>query len=115
MQKQTIAVAGAGRLAQALAKLLYDRGEPVVAVASRHPERARAAATFIGPRVEPAEYKELPARAARLLLAVPDDAVASVAATLAQGEMRPEAALHTCGVYDVEVLEPLAARGVSCA
>ena len=54
-----IGIAGTGRLAQALGRLLGERGEPVVAVAGRDPERTRAAAAFIGHGVQPVALEEL--------------------------------------------------------
>ena len=86
----------------------------MAAVASRTPERAAAAARFIGAGVEALPYKRLPSLATRILIAVPDDSIAGVAALLAAG-MDSGDALHTSGVYGVEVLAPLLNRGVSCA
>ncbi len=112
-RKQAIGIAGAGRLGQALGRLLRDAGEPVAAIASRHPERAAAGADFIG-GVQAATYQRLPRLAGRILIAVSDEAVAEVAAILAEAGMEGGAALHTCGVHGTEVLAPLAARAVSC-
>jgi len=109
-----IGIAGAGRVAQALGRLLRERGEPVVAVASRDPERARAAAAFIG-NVEAAPYSALPRCATRAIVAVSDDAIPHVAALLAESGMCGGAALHTCGARGPDALDALAARGVSCA
>ena len=57
-----IAIAGTGRVAQALGRLLAEHGEPVAAVAGRDPERTRAAAVFIGHKVKPAALGTLPKR-----------------------------------------------------
>ncbi len=84
------------------------------AVASRDRARAQAAAAFIGGGAEAVSYPELPRHASRILIAVPDDALAPVAALLAV-EMRGGEAVHTCGARGPEALAPLAARGVSCA
>ncbi len=109
-----IGIAGAGRVAQALGRLLRERGEPVVAVASRSLEHARAAAAFIG-AAQAVDYASLTRRANRVLIAVADDAVPLVAAVLAESGMKEGAALHTCGARGPEALAPLAANGVSCA
>lgn len=109
-----IGIAGAGRVAQALGRLLRERGEPVVAVASRTLDHARAAASFIG-SVEAVPYSALPGRATRVLIAVSDDALPLVAATLAESGMHDGAALHTCGARGPEALAALDANGVSCA
>lgn len=108
-----IGIAGAGRMAQALGRLLRERGEPVAAVASRNPEHARAAAAFIE-GAEAVPYSRLAQSAARVLIAVSDDAVALVGALLAESGMKDGAALHTCGARGPEALAALAANGVSC-
>lgn len=113
MPEEAIGIAGAGRIGQALGRLLRERGEPVAAVASRTPESARVAAAFIG--AEAATYAQLPSRATRILIAVSDRAVAPVALELARAGMAGGVALHTCGAHGAGILAPLAARGVSCA
>lgn len=110
-----IGIAGAGRIGQALGRLLVERRQPVVAIASREFARAEAGAAFLGGGVEPVSLAELPGRAERVLIAVPDDAVTEVAATLAEAGMRGGMAVHTSGALDPDALAPLQARGVSCA
>ncbi len=94
-----------------MGKLLYTRGEPVAFVASRNMEHARMAAAFIGPDVEAVSYSDLARRSQRILIAVPDSALESVAATLA---VETGIALHTCGSRGPEALQVLAERGVFC-
>jgi glutamyl-tRNA reductase len=65
LEEWPIGIAGAGRVAQAEGRLLRERGQPVVAVASRTSEHARAAAAFIGGNVAALEYSQLPWRAAQ--------------------------------------------------
>jgi predicted short-subunit dehydrogenase-like oxidoreductase (DUF2520 family) len=108
-----IGIAGGGRLGQALGRLLRDRGEPVAAVACRELDHARAAAAFMGEDVAAVRYAELPARASRTLIAVPDDAIPSVAELLAEAGLKG-LALHTSGTLGLEALAPLARRGVCC-
>ncbi len=102
-----------GRVAQALGRLLRERGQCVAAAASRNPLHARQAAAFIG-GAEAVGYAELPRHAGRILIAVPDDALGAVAALLAPA-MRGGAAVHTSGARGPEALAALAERGVSCA
>lgn len=108
-----IAIAGAGRMAQSLGRLLRERGERIAAVASRQMDHARAAVEFIG-EGEAVSYPCLPRCAQRVLIAVSDGAIPHVAAVLAEAGMSGGAALHTCGAHGPEILAPLAARGVSC-
>lgn len=109
-----IGIAGSGVIAQALGRLLAQAGEPVSFLAGRSPGNARAASVFIGHNVEPVSIAELPARAARLLIAVSDDALESVAALLADSSSRPGLALHTCGSRGPEALAPLSRAGYAC-
>jgi predicted short-subunit dehydrogenase-like oxidoreductase (DUF2520 family) len=90
------AVIGAGRLARALLPLLGPAGHPVVAVA----DGRRARAADVG--------------AARLvLLAVPDRAIAEVAARLARRaiDWRGRVVLHHAGALGLSPLAALARRG----
>jgi predicted short-subunit dehydrogenase-like oxidoreductase (DUF2520 family) len=109
---EAVAVVGAGRMAQALGRLLVRAGRPVVALAGRHPERTRAAAAFVG--APPAALADAPRLASRLLIAVSDDALTQVARTLAEAGMSDGAALHTSGAHGPEALAPLAQAGVCC-
>lgn len=109
-----VAIAGTGRVAQALGRLLVERGVPVIAVGGRNPERARIAASFIGRKVQAASIAQLPALARRILIAVTDEAIEEVARVLAAAGMRDGIALHTCGACGAEALQPLADAGVSC-
>jgi predicted short-subunit dehydrogenase-like oxidoreductase (DUF2520 family) len=106
-----VGIAGAGRVAQALGRLLYAAGEPVAFVASRNLEHAGTAAALIGPDVKAVSYSDLAHHAHRILIAVPDSALQSVASTLA---MESGIALHTCGAQGPEALQALAQRGVFC-
>jgi predicted short-subunit dehydrogenase-like oxidoreductase (DUF2520 family) len=106
-----VGIAGAGRVAQALGRLLYAAGQPVAFVASRSLEQAGTAAAFIGPDVEAVSYSDLAQHAHRILIAVPDSALQSVASTLA---LESGIVLHTCGAQGPEALQALAQRGVFC-
>jgi predicted short-subunit dehydrogenase-like oxidoreductase (DUF2520 family) len=110
-----VAIAGAGRVGSALGLLLRERGVPVVAIAGRNPERTAAAAKFIGDATRPVVYSQLPSHAARILIAVPDDAIETVAGLLAEAGMRSGCVIHTSGARGPEALEALATRGVSLA
>ena len=107
-----IGIAGTGRLAQALGRLLLQAGEPVVCIAGRDSQRTKLAADFIG--IEPVALCDMPARASRFLIAVSDGAIGDVAAVLAACVSGSEMALHTCGSKGVEDLQPLRDRGIVC-
>ena len=108
------AIAGAGRVARSLGKLLNDRGQKVVAVASRKSSQAEAAAAFIGRGVQVLTYRELPSRVDTILIAVSDDAIEQIANLLAD-DLREGTVLHTSGIYGTDVLAELTAQGNSCA
>ena len=111
---EAIGIAGAGRVGQALGRLLRERGQPVVAIASRDLGQAEAAAAFVGDAVRAVPYAGLPEHAGRILVAVPDTALRGVAETLAATGMKRGIVLHTCGARGPEALAPLESAGVSC-
>jgi predicted short-subunit dehydrogenase-like oxidoreductase (DUF2520 family) len=111
---KSIAIAGTGKVAQTLGRLLSDAGESVVAIAGRNAERVAKAAEFISPRTIPARIEELPGLASHLLIAVADTAVESVASLLARSGFLRGVALHTCGAKGPQALAILAREGVSC-
>jgi len=102
-----IAIAGAGRVGQALGRLLR-----ATAIANRTPAHAAEAAAFTG--AQAVSYADLPNHATHIIIAAPDDAIPEVARLLADAGMHAGAALHTSGARGPEVLAPLAGAGVSC-
>ncbi len=127
------AIVGTGRLAQAIGRLLADAGMPPLVVAGRTPSHAERAASFVRLRrsgsgglapspsdsggqasIKTARIGEVPALADHVLIAVSDDAIASVADELARGGLSSGVVLHTSGAHGPQLLASLAARGVSC-
>lgn len=92
-QSGSVAVVGTGRLAGTLHALLASRGCPVLAVSGRSPGAA--------------------CQAGRVLIAVSDGAIASVAAGLAAGGLRGAVVLHTSGAAGPAALDALRAAGNS--
>jgi predicted short-subunit dehydrogenase-like oxidoreductase (DUF2520 family) len=114
MDRPAIAIVGPGRAGSTLARALAASGYYVAAIAGRDPEHARALAYEVTAR--PVSTPAAAAALAELLvLAVPDDAIAGVAAQLATAEMGWEGkqVVHLSGAQDREVLAPLKARGAS--
>jgi len=110
----TLAIIGAGRVARGLGARLREGGWRIGAVAARRLPAARAAVRAIGAGTPCALPTRRVCDAAILLLAVPDDALAGVAAQLAESggaDLRRKVILHTSGALSSEVLEPLARRG----
>ena len=116
-------------MAQALGRLMAAGGEPIVALAGRTRQRAEHAARFItGPAapggpggpggtvraVRAVAVAELPNLATRILIAVSDQAVETVAEALASAGMQSGAVLHTCGAKGPEALKALQMKGVAC-
>lgn len=107
-------VIGAGRAGVGVARLLARASVSIGFVVARAPAAAYAAAKRIGagtPAIDPAETLT---DGSITLLAVPDGAIATVAAALAEGPPRQGAvALHVSGALAAGVLEPLRRRGVA--
>jgi predicted short-subunit dehydrogenase-like oxidoreductase (DUF2520 family) len=112
--REKVGIAGTGRVAQALARLLLEEGEAVVCIAGRDPRRTRLAAEFAGQGVEPVPFSQLASRAQRWLIAVSDTALPEVVRLLAGAATRAGIALHTCGTKDEDELLPLRKLGFSC-
>jgi predicted short-subunit dehydrogenase-like oxidoreductase (DUF2520 family) len=106
-----IGIAGGGKVGRALGRVLHDRGEPVVCVASRTLEHAKSAAEFIGSGVGAVTYTELSSRVDRILISVPDEALEEIASML---QKDGGIALHTCGAKGPEALEAMRRRGIAC-
>jgi predicted short-subunit dehydrogenase-like oxidoreductase (DUF2520 family) len=111
--KRTLAIIGAGRVARGLGGRLREAGWKIGAVVARRTPAARAAVRAIGGGIPCVGSTRRVLDAAVILLAVPDDALAEVAAQLAESsgdDLRRKVVLHTSGALGSEVLEPLARR-----
>ncbi|MFN8378546.1 MAG: DUF2520 domain-containing protein [Anaerolineae bacterium] len=106
-----LGVIGAGRVGNALARLLAARGWPIVAVTSRTPEHAHELADAVGADYVP-EAASVLARADLTLLTVPDDAITACAEDWVDAAVPGHAVVHTSGVHGAEALAPLARRGM---
>ncbi len=103
---KTIAIVGAGRVGQSLARALRRRGYRIGAVVARSTRSARRAVKFIGAgkplaRVEPALLA-----ANVVLVATPDGQVAEAAGALARlkGGWKGKVVLHTSGALSASAL-----------
>ena len=107
----TLAIVGAGRVGRALGRELHRRGWEFGAVVTRSIRTARAAVHAIGAGRPTDHLTPQVAAADVVLIATPDEAIRPVAEELAQiggAEWRGKIVLHTSGVLDSSVLEPLA-------
>jgi predicted short-subunit dehydrogenase-like oxidoreductase (DUF2520 family) len=108
-QPPVIGIVGAGAVGTALGVALARGGWPVHAVASRDAgRRERFHALVDGSRAF-AEAQALVEEVELIIIAVPDDAVASVAAGLRM--YSGQAMVHTSGALDADVLAPAQAAG----
>jgi len=108
-EKPDISIIGAGVVGKALGVLAARVGYRVVAVASRTVASAEAAAGLIDGEVAVCTPAEAAGRGELLLLTVPDDAIADVAAELAAADaVRPGTIVaHCSGALTRKVLAPL--------
>lgn len=105
--KPTVAIIGPGRLGQALARLLVTAGYELVALVSRDPQRTLEAARFAGAPAAASERREAVALADLILLTLPDDHIATCAATLQDTvELKPTTILaHCSGLHPATILK----------
>jgi predicted short-subunit dehydrogenase-like oxidoreductase (DUF2520 family) len=107
---KSLAIVGAGRVGRALGRRLRETGWRITVVAGRSEASAKRGVRFIGGGRPAAGIPATLAAASAILLTVPDDAIASVAAELAQSageDLRGKVVLHTSGALEASVLMPL--------
>lgn len=110
--KPEVSIIGTGRLGTALAIALAGKGYPIGSLVARRRESARLAAALLDVPSRILALKELANRPAPelLLIATPDDQIASAAKTLAKLDWdagRKPTVLHTSGALSSAVLAPL--------
>jgi predicted short-subunit dehydrogenase-like oxidoreductase (DUF2520 family) len=107
-------VIGAGRAGIGVARLLAKASVPIGQVVTRAPAAAYAAVQRIGDGTPGIDATTTLTEGSITLLAVPDRAVAKVAASLADGPLANGAvALHLSGALPGAALAPLRRRGVA--
>ncbi len=99
----TVGVVGAGRVGAVLAAKFRAAGHPIVGVSGRSAATRLRVQTLL-PGVYTVGPVELAQRADILVLAVPDDALAEVAASLAIHGRPGQVVLHTSGRHGLDVL-----------
>ncbi len=113
-RQRTVAIVGAGRVGQSLAKRLRELGWQVGAVVTRSPSTARTAVRKIGAGVPHGSLTSAILGADVILITTPDHALRETASSLAQiggEEWRYKVVLHTSGANDRTVLQPLQRLG----
>jgi predicted short-subunit dehydrogenase-like oxidoreductase (DUF2520 family) len=112
----TISIVGAGRVGRTLGRRLHELGWTIDAVVTRSRATARSAVRSIGAgRAHGALTRQVLA-ADLVLIATPDDAIASVATALARmggAEWKGRVVLHTSGALDRSALQPLSVQGAA--
>ena len=110
-QKPEVSIIGSGRLGTALAVALAARGYSIQSLVARRAQNALKAATLLDGKPQVLAAKQLlslrPADV--VLISVPDDQIASVAAELSRLEFQATA-LHTSGALASDVLAPMRQR-----
>lgn len=112
--ERTIAIIGAGRVARGLGARLREAGWKIGAVVARKMPAARSAVRAMRAGSPCGGPTRRVLDAGIILLAVPDDALAGVAAQLDRtggDDLRRKVVVHTSGALTSAVLEPLALRG----
>jgi predicted short-subunit dehydrogenase-like oxidoreductase (DUF2520 family) len=108
-QPPVIGIVGAGAVGTALGVALTQAGWPVHAVASRDPARRDRFRSLVAGSRAYAEAQALVEEVELIIVAVPDDAIATLAAGLRM--YGGQAIVHTSGALDADVLMPAMAAG----
>jgi predicted short-subunit dehydrogenase-like oxidoreductase (DUF2520 family) len=113
---KSLAIVGAGRVGRALGRRLREAGWGITVITARSSASAKKAVRFIGGGRPAVGLPASLAKAATILITVPDDAISTVAEKLARAvgpELRGKVVLHTCGALGASVLDPLRQGGAS--
>ena len=108
-ERPVVGIVGAGAVGLALGVALHRAGWPVRAVASRDPARRERFREHVPSVRAFAEAEALVDDVELIILAVPDDVVPSLAASLRL--YAGQALVHTSGLLGAEVLQPAMAAG----
>jgi predicted short-subunit dehydrogenase-like oxidoreductase (DUF2520 family) len=108
-QRPIVGIVGAGAVGTALGVALTRAGWPVAAVASRDPARRERFRQLVEGARAFAEANALLDEVELVILAVPDDAIPSVAGSLRL--YSGQAVVHTSGALGAEALSPAMAAG----
>ncbi|HEY5999852.1 MAG TPA: Rossmann-like and DUF2520 domain-containing protein, partial [bacterium] len=113
MKRETVAIIGPGRVGGALGRLLARAGYRVVAVAGRTRRSAASAVRFIGAGTPTADPAAAAARAAIVLLTVPDREIRGLCERIAHagGFRRGSLVVHASGAHTRDLLEAARAAG----
>ncbi len=115
IERPSVSIVGAGRVGQALGRLLADAGYRIDDVVCRRTSTARSAAAFIGAG-RPSRMAALRAIGGDVVIvATPDDAIRGVAELLAALDARlvDRVVLHASGARGADELAPLRAKGAA--
>ncbi|MBF8247465.1 MAG: hypothetical protein HW374_265 [Bacteroidetes bacterium] len=114
-RKLQISIVGAGSVGTTLAVALSRRGHSIVSVISRNKSSARRCARLVRCRNYSTHLLSLPFKSDFILIAVPDDSIATVASELSRLNIDHEGTYiaHTSGVLSSEVLRQVSKRGAS--
>lgn len=110
---KTYSIVGAGRLGTALGAALAGKGWQTEAIVDRDARAARESRRIVGRGRASTSLAAAAKAGGTVIIAVPDDAVAGVAAALARapGSWAKRNVFHTSGLLPADALRPLAERG----
>lgn len=108
-----ISLIGVGAVGSALASALDAQGARIVALASRHPERTASLAATLASHPSVVSPAEALLNADLVFLAVPDDAISPLAASLSWRS--DQAAIHLSGASGLSALAAVLERGGQAA
>ncbi|HWP81581.1 MAG TPA: DUF2520 domain-containing protein [Bacteroidota bacterium] len=115
-RKLRVVVIGAGKVGTALAVGLKRQGYPIVAVISRSVQSARSCSRLVKSPIASRRLNDIPPDAECLVLALPDERIATVARSIARNSrlrFKKLIAFHTSGILTSEALKLLQSKGAT--
>lgn len=102
---QNIAIIGLGKVGTALAKLIHDRAEQQLFIASRDIQKAQASKLLVGTNAQVCSIEEACQNADLVLLTVSDDVIGQVATKIAPYCQQGSIIAHCSGALTSDVIE----------
>jgi predicted short-subunit dehydrogenase-like oxidoreductase (DUF2520 family) len=108
-----LSIIGAGRVGQTFGRLAHEAGFSIGEVVCRTPASARRAAKFIGAGTAQTTANLELSPTDLILIATPDDQIATAVQAIQASGIRPAVVLHTSGALSSESLIPLKTKNIS--
>ena len=113
-----VSIIGAGSVGTAIARVLFEKGYPIISVISRTERSALALAKTVKCKRASTVVDDIAIESEIILIATPDGVISEIATQLAKNKkvgFKKLFVAHTSGVHSAEALSPLRKKGALVA